>query len=172
MYYMLQEVKLFLSIQYTIKYIDIGILRHFINPLIIYFFSASQHNYSYKILFYEQNLSLVNTPKLQYIILSSRLINQLSRATIYKAINLRLKYLNSSYKIKIKCYKNLTYNVDIIFNWVYLLNTQVRALYKRLEAIFGEYIPRAYTTAAAIPDMFLLAYTLFTLDLAKLWSTK
>ena len=104
--------------------------------------------------------------------LSFRLINWPNRATIYKAINLKLKYLNYSYKIKIKYYKNLTYNIDITFNQVYLLNTQVRALYKRLEAIFSEYMPRAYTTAAAIPDMFLLAYTLFTLDLAKPRSTK
>ena len=35
-------------------------------------------------------------------------------------------------------------------------------------AIFGEYIPRSYTTAIVLPDIFLLAHTLFTLDLAKL----
>jgi len=57
--------------------------------------------------------------------------------------------------------------VDIIFNRVYLSNTWVRALRKKVEAIFGEYIPRTYTTAAALLDMFLLAYTLFTLDLAE-----
>jgi len=147
-------------------------LRHFINPLIVYFFSASQLNYSREILFYRWNLSLVNTPELQYAILSSGLVNWLSRVTIYKAINLRLKHLNGSYKIKIKCYKNLTHNVDIIFNRVYLSNTLVRALYKRVEAIFSEYIPRTYTTAATLPDMFLLAYTIFTLDLAKPRSTK
>ncbi|XTI85256.1 hypothetical protein V2W45_1220781, partial [Cenococcum geophilum] len=91
----------------------------------------------------------------------------LSRATIYKAINLRLKYLNGSYKIKIKCYKNLTYNIDIIFNRVYLSNTLVRALCKRVEAIFGEHMPRTYTTTTTLPDIFLLAYTIFTLDLAE-----
>ena len=147
-------------------------LRHFINPLIIYLFSASQHNYGREMLFYWWNLSLVNIPELQYAILSSRLINWLSRATIYKAINLGLKYLNSSCKIKIKYYKNLTHNADIIFNRVCLLNTWVRALRKRLEAIFSEYMPRSYTTTIVLPDMFLLTYTLFTLDLAKPRSTK
>ena len=168
----LQEVKLFLTIQYAIKYTDIGILKHFINPLIIYFFGVFQLNYSFKILFYQQNLLLVNTSKLQYIILSSRLINQLSRVTIYKAINLRLKYLNSSYKLKIKYYKNLTYNIDIIFNHIYLSNIQVRALYKRVEAIFSKYMPRTYTTATTLLDIFLLAYTLFTSDLAEPQNTK
>ena len=33
-------------------------------------------------------------------------------------------------------------------------------------------MPRAYTTAAAIPDMFLLTRTLFTLDLAEPRSTE
>ena len=43
---------------------------------------------------------------------------------------------------------------------------------KRVKAIFSEHIPRTYTTAAALLDIFLLAYTLFTLDLAKPRSTK
>jgi len=33
-------------------------------------------------------------------------------------------------------------------------------------------MPRAYTTTTILPDMFLLTYTLFTLDLAKLRSAK
>ena len=59
---------------------------------------------------------LVNLPKLQYAILSFRLVNWLKALDKYKAINLGLKYLNKSCKIKIKCYKNFTYNIDIIFN--------------------------------------------------------
>jgi hypothetical protein len=39
--HILQEVKLFLSIWHAVKYTDIGMLKHFINPLIIYFFGAS-----------------------------------------------------------------------------------------------------------------------------------
>ena len=66
-----------------------------------------------------------------------------------------------------KCYKNLTHNIDITFNQVCLSNTWVRVLYKRVEAIFSEYMPGTYTTAAVLLDMFLLACTLFTLDLAE-----
>ncbi len=58
----------------------------------------------------------VNLPKLQYAILSSGLINWLKILDKYKAINLGLKHLNGNYKIEIKCYKNSTYNIDIIFN--------------------------------------------------------
>ena len=40
-------------------------------------------------------------------------------------------------------------------------------LCKRVEAIFGEHMPGTYTTITVLLDMFLLAYTLFTLDLAE-----
>ena len=40
-------------------------------------------------------------------------------------------------------------------------------LCKKVEAIFSKYIPRTYTTAATLLDIFLLAYTLFTSDLAE-----
>ena len=66
-----------------------------------------------------------------------------------------------------KYYKNLTYNMDITFNQVCLFNTQVKTLYKRVEAIFSEHMLKIYTTATALLDIFLLTYTLFTLNLAK-----
>ena len=40
-------------------------------------------------------------------------------------------------------------------------------LHKRVEAIFGEHIPKTYTTVTVLLDIFLLIYTLFTLNLAK-----
>jgi hypothetical protein len=169
---MLQEVELFLSIRHAIKHADIGMLRHFVDPLIIYFFGASQHNYGREMLFYRWNLSPVNTPKLQHAILSSGLVNWLGRATTHKAIDLGLEHLNGSCKIEMKCYKNSTHDADITFNRVCLSNTWVRALRERLEATFGEHMPGAHTTAAAIPDMFLLARTLFTSDLAEPRSTE
>ena len=58
----------------------------------------------------------VNSPKLQHAILSFGLVNWLGAPNKYKAINFRLEHLNKNYKIKIKCYKNSTYNIDIIFN--------------------------------------------------------
>jgi hypothetical protein len=73
-------------------------------------------------LFYRWNLSSVNTSELQHIILSSDIVNWLGRSTTYKTIDLDLKHLNSSCKIEMKCYKNLTYDIDIIFNRVCLSN--------------------------------------------------
>ena len=107
-------------------------------------------------------------PNLQYVILALGLVNQIGRETIYKLINLRLKYLNRSYKIKIKYSKNLTYNVNIIFNQVYIINTQIRALYKKIEAMFSKYMPSTYIIASIVLDIFLLTQNIFTRDLAKL----
>jgi hypothetical protein len=45
-------------------------------------------------------------------------------------------------------------------------------LHKKVKAIFGEYMPGIHITTAALPDIFLLTYTLFTLDLAKPQSTR
>ena len=85
---------------------------------------------------------------------------------MYKAINLRLEYLNGSYKIEIKCYKNSTYNTNIIFNRVYLLNATVRTMYSKIEYIFSEEILGAYTRASIELNIFLLAYTIYLSDLA------
>ena len=98
----------------------------------------------------------VNSPKLQYIILSSKLVNWLRAPDKHKAINLRLKYLNKSYKIEIKCYKNSTYNTDIIFNQVYLLNTAVKILRSKIEYIFSKEISSAHTQAKADLNIFTL----------------
>ena len=169
---MLQEVELFLSIRHAVKHADIGMLRRFIDPLIIYFFGASQYNYGREMLFYRWNLSPVNTPELQHAILSSGLVNWLGRATTHKAIDLGLEHLNGSCKIEMKCYKNSTHDVDITFDRVCLSNTWARALRKKVEATFGEHMPGTHTTAAALPDMFLLARTVFTSDLAEPRSTE
>ena len=64
-------------------------------------------------------------------------INWLRSSNIYKAINFKLKYLNNSYKIEIKCYKNFTYNTNIIFNQVYLLNAKVRTVHNKMKYIFS-----------------------------------
>jgi len=105
-----------------LKHGYIILFRYIINPLIIYFLGASQYNYVYKILFYRWNLTSINTPELQRAILASGLVNWLGKSASNKAIDLGLEHLNGSYKIKIKCYKNFTYNINIIFDRVYLSN--------------------------------------------------
>ena len=145
-----------------------GILQRLINPLIVYFFSTLQHNYGREMLFYWWNLTLVNLPKLQYIILASGVINWLRSPNIYKAVNLKLDYLNGSYKIKIKCYQNSTYNTNIIFNRVYLLNATVRTVCGKIEYIFGEEMSGAYMQASMELNMFLLTYIIYLSNLAIL----
>ena len=49
---MLQEVKLLLTVRHAVKHADIGMLRRLVDPLIVFFFGASQHNYGREMLFY------------------------------------------------------------------------------------------------------------------------
>ncbi|XTI87264.1 hypothetical protein V2W45_1208257, partial [Cenococcum geophilum] len=84
----------------------------------------------------------------------------------HKAINLRLKYLNSSYKIEIKCYKNSTHDTNIIFNRVCLLNAMVRIVRGKIKYIFSEEILGAYTRAFTELNIFLLTYTIYLSNLA------
>ena len=167
---MLQEIELFLTVRYAVKHGNIRLLRRLVNLLILVFFGAAQYNYGREMLFYRQNLTSVNSSELQHAILASRLVNQPSVADTYKPIDLGLKHLNYGCKIEMKCYKNSTYNVDIVFDRVCLSNAQVRELYTKLKQSFGAYMPNFHTSTSALLDMFSLARTLFSSDLAKPWN--
>ena len=78
-------------------------LQRLIDPLIVFFFGASQHNYGREMLFYRWNLTSVNSPELQHAILSSGLVNWLGAPDRHKAIDLGLEHLNGSCKIEMKC---------------------------------------------------------------------
>ncbi len=164
---MLQEIELFQTVQHAVKHADIGLLRRLVDPLIIFFFGAGQHNYGNEMLFYRWNLSLVNAPELQHAILASGLVNWLGRKTTHKPIDLGLEHLNGSCKIEMKCYKNSTHDVDLIFNRVCLSNTWIRLLRTKLEDVFGEDISGHHTVADAILDMSFLAHNLFIDGLAE-----
>lgn len=86
---MLQEIELFLVVQYALKRGDIGHLRQIVDPLIIAFFGAGQQIYGREMLFYRCNLhSSVNSDELQYAILASGRINWSGRQNGFKAIDL------------------------------------------------------------------------------------
>jgi len=153
----LQEVGLFLTVRHAVKHADIGLLRRLVDPLIVCFFGASQHNYGYEMLYYRWNLSRTNALVLQRAILASGIVNWPGRANTYKAIDLMLEHLNCACKIEMKSYKNSTHDIDTIFNRVCLCNTWTRALRRRMEDSFGEYMPGAHTVAEVVPAMFLLA---------------
>ena len=65
-----------------------------------------------------------------------------------------LEYLNKAVKIEIKCYKNLTYNVNFTFNKVCTTNLTVRTLRSKLEYIFREDILGTYSTANTSSNIF------------------
>jgi|SRR6266536_3487110 len=111
-------------------------------------------------LFYRWNLSSMNTSELQRAILASGLVNWPGKPTANKTIDLGLEYLNGSCKIEIKYYKNSIYDVDLIFNRVYLSNTWIRALRVKLKETFGEIIFGIYTIISAILEIFSLTRNL------------
>lgn len=160
----LQEVELFLVVRHAVKHGDIGMLRRMVDPLIVVFFGASQHNYGREMLHYRWNLSSVNTMQLQQAILSSGLVNWLGRDSTFKPIDLALEHLNCHCKLDLRNFKNSTHDIEVVFQRTALCNTWLRDLRVRFESIFGENISGAHTTAAAVSDMFLLAWTLFVGD--------
>jgi hypothetical protein len=163
---MLQEIELFLTVHHATKHADIGMLRRLVDPLIVYFFGASQHNYGREMLYYRWLLSPVNTPELQHAILASGIVNWQGSHSSNKAIDRGQEHLNMSIATSFRSYKNSTHDLDIIFDRVCLTNTWVAALRTILEDTFGENMPGTHTTASVESDIFLLARTLFRGDLA------
>jgi len=162
---MLQEAEMFLTVHHAVKHGDIGLLRRLVDPLIIYFFGASQHNYGHEMLFYRWLLSPANSDELQRSILSSGLVNWPGQATTFKPIDLGLEHLNGACKIELKCYKNSTHDVDLVLDRICLTNTWNRELRAKIEERFGTYVSGNHSTASAMYDMFSLARKLFNDDL-------
>src|SRR6266511_320864 len=119
-------------------------------------------------LFYRWNLSFINIFELQRVILAFGLVNWLDKSTVNKAIDLGLEYLNGSCKTEMKYYKNSTYDVDFIFNRVYLFNTWVRALRAKLEETFEKIISETHTIVFAVLETFSLTRNLIVRDLGAL----
>ena len=163
---LLQEVALFLTVRHAVKHGDIGMLRRVVDPLVVVFFGAGQHNYGREMLYYRWLLSDANTPELQHAILTAGLVNWPGRATAHKPIDLSLEHLNAGVKIDMQCYKNSTHDVNIIFDRVCLCNTFTRELRQHMESAFSPYMPDLHTTRSAVLDMFSLARTLFSGKLA------
>jgi hypothetical protein len=163
---MLQEMELFLTVRHAVKNGDIGMLRRLVDPLIIYFFGASQHNYGREMLYYRWLLSSVNTPRLQHAILASGIVNWHGRATTHKPIDLGHEHMNGAIAISLRSYKNSTHDTNIVFNRMCLANTWIGTLREKLEQTFGEEMSGAHTTLNVAADIFLLARTIFLGDLA------
>ncbi len=96
----------------------------------------------------------MSIPELQRVILVSSIVNWLGEGNTHKAIDLILEYLNRAVKIEIKCYKNLTYDINFTFNRVYTTNLIVRTLCSKLEYVFGEDMLGTHSTANTSSNIF------------------
>lgn len=164
---LLQEVELFLTVRHGVKHGDIGLLRRLVDPLAVVFFGASQHNYGREMLFYRWNWSSANTPTLQRAILASGLVNWPGRSSTFKPIDLCLEHPNCSCKLDLKHNKNLTHDLEVIFQRTSLCNATVQCVRESLESFFWEHMPGTHSSASASADMFLLARTLVANDLTE-----
>jgi hypothetical protein len=157
----LQEVELFIIVRHAVKRGDIGMLRRMVDPLIVVFFGAAQHNYGREMLHYRWNLSRANTSELQQAILSSGLVNWLGRESTFKPIDLALEHLNLHCKLDLRNFKNSTHDIEVVFQRTALCNTWLRDVRRQFESTFGEPMSGAHTSSQAVPDMFYLAWSLF-----------
>ncbi|KAF1936991.1 hypothetical protein EJ02DRAFT_478313 [Clathrospora elynae] len=161
MYCFLQEGELFLTVRPAVKRGDNGILRPLVDPLAVIFFRSDQHNYGRDMLFYRWHLSSVNTEELQRSILASGLVNWLGRPNTFKHIDLALEHLNCYCKIDLRNVKNSTHDIELVFQRKSLCSTWIRGLRNKLENVYGEHMSGSHTSTAAIPDIFLIAWTLY-----------
>lgn len=169
---MLQELELFLTVRHAVKNGDIGMLRRLVDPLIILFNGAGQHNYVREMLYYRWLLSPANTPELQHAILASGLVNWHGRSNTHKPTDLGHEHMNGAIAISLRSYKNSTHDTDIVFNRMCLTNTWMGTLRAKLEQTFGEEMSGAHSTVNVAEDMFLLARTILLGDLAEPRSTE
>ena len=154
-------MELFLTVRQAVKRGDIGMLRRLVDPLIVFFHGASQHNYGREMLYYRWLLSDASTPELQRAVLSSGLVNWLGRADTFKPIDLALEHLNCRCKLDLRNFKNSTHDIELVFKRTALCNTWIRGVCDRFEDVYGEAMSGAHTSATAIPDMFFLAWNLY-----------
>ena len=67
-----------------------------------------------------------------------------------------------------KYYKNSIYDVNIIFNQVYLSNTWIALLQTKYEKVFREDMSGAHITTEAVLDITLITCNIFISNLAEL----
>ena len=78
-----------------------------------------------------------------------------------------MEHLNLACKVDIKMNKNSTHDAEETFKHWCLCSTWLRSLRSKLKGYFGEDMLDKHTSSSAVPDMYLLARTLFNDDLAE-----
>ena len=112
----LQVVKTYKVLKYTIKHADIGLLKHIIARLYLYFTGLRSNNYASKIIYFQRLITTeAYNPVLQRAILANRLINNRGELnSFFKADQLN-KLLNLQLKELLQLHGNLTFGIDSLF---------------------------------------------------------
>lgn len=158
---LLQEIALYLGVSEAIKKADIGLLRYFVDPLVVHFNGTKQKNYAREMIYYRWLLSDACTPTLQHAILSSGLVNWHGTSGKHKPIDLGMEHLNLAYKLEMKCFKNSTKDLDNIFGRIGLTNTWNRKHREVIEEALGERMSGEHTRKNTDAELFAHAIKLF-----------
>jgi hypothetical protein len=158
----LQQGELFLTLRHAVRHGDTGLIRRLLEPLCVMFYGAEQMRYGYEMMYLRWLLTDgVSSPELQESLLGSSLVNLTGRPDSFKAIDLALEHVNSSYAIDMKMYKNSTHDVEKTFDRVALTSSYISPLRTAIEKCFGEAYNPKHGFKSTLADIFSLACHLF-----------
>ena len=157
----LQEVMLFLQLQYAVKFGDIGLLDRLIDPLAVVFLGSGQSQYGYEMLHLRRILHNGDA-ELRRAVLACGLVNERGKPDSFKPIDLVLEHINLGFARDIKTLKNSTHDTISTFIRGSLAHDELRLVRAAFEFNFGSRTNTTHTYKSPVRDVFSLAVHLDT----------
>ena len=142
----LQVVKTYKVLKYAIKHADIGLLKHIITCLCLYFTRSRSNNYISKIMyFWRLIVTEACNPVLQQAVLANGLINNCKEPNSFFKANQLNKLLNLQLKELLQSRGNSTFKVDSLFRWSILTISYTGPLHTKFKDTFSKQTISNYT---------------------------
>jgi len=157
----LQEVEVYKTLKYAIKWGDIGLIERVINISCIYFNATKQNNYANEMLYMKWLLQTNACDSiLKRAILSNSLVNTHGKEDTWQEIDINIEHHNLVLKELLYARQNSTFNLNHLFKMVALTSAPVRGLQEKIERSIGETNSGYHTTKSASLDIHVLAHFL------------
>ena len=141
-------------LKYTIKHVDIGLLKYLIIYSYLYFNSSSVINYTCKILYFQRlittntyNLVLYNT------IIISRLVNNQSKVNSFFKVDYLVELLNLQLKDLLYSYRNSIFSIKELFKQSVLMTSYIGPLRVEFKLFFSKQTNTIYSTKLLVVDI-------------------
>ena len=144
---------------------DVGYIRYIIDYLILQFFSASQHNYGRKMLYFRQLLT-TTYEDLQKSIVTTALVSN-SKKGYAVALDEQLELYNYNYSKDIAYSTNSTYDLTQTFQKISSNRAASKVVRKMQETAIGYKGSNTYSQKDSLLDVFTLGNKLFTEGLIR-----